>query len=84
MTLFTVFGTAHIDAYEVYKKSPSGSLLTVASSNRDRLPKECIPTEVSCGELLSIDWVHSDLELVHEIQKHAGLKMPLVKIWSTC
>jgi len=76
MTLFTVFGTAHIDAYEVYKKSPSGSLLTVASCKRDLLPKECVAKEVSCGKLLSIDWVHSDLELVHEIQKRAGLKMP--------
>jgi hypothetical protein len=79
MTLFSVLGTAHIDAYEVHEKSPSGSLLTISSSKRDRLPAECIIKEVSCGELLSIDWVHSQLNLVSEIQKCAGLKSPTIE-----
>jgi hypothetical protein len=79
MTLFSVLGTAHIDAYEVHEKSPSGSLLTVPSFKRDRLPAECIVKEVSCGTLLSIDWVHSQLNLVSEIQKCAGLKMPAIE-----
>jgi hypothetical protein len=76
MTLFSTLGTAHIDAYEVHQKSPSGSLLTVASFKRDRLAVDCIVKEVSRNALLSIDWVHSQLNLVSEIQKCAGLRMP--------
>jgi hypothetical protein len=79
MTLFSVFGTAHIDAYKVHEKSPSGSLLTMDSFNREHLPKECIIKEVSCGTLISIDWVHSQLNLVSEIQNRAGLKSPTVE-----
>jgi hypothetical protein len=79
MTLFSVLGTAHIDAYEVHHKSPSGSLLTVASSKRDRLPADCIEKEVSCGALLSVDWVHSQLNLVSKIQKCAGLRSPTIE-----
>jgi hypothetical protein len=76
MTLFTVMGTALINAHRIAKDSPSGSLLTVACSNRDRLPAECIVKEVEGGNILSIDWVHSQLPLVSQIQDRANLKTP--------
>jgi hypothetical protein len=79
LTLFPVLGTAHIDAYRVHEKSPSGSLLTVASSNRNKLPQNTIVKEVSCGTLLSIDWVHSEINLVNEIQRSANLRSPNIK-----
>jgi hypothetical protein len=42
MTLFPVMGTALIDAVAVAKRSPSGALLTVASSKHTRIPAECV------------------------------------------
>jgi hypothetical protein len=76
MTLFTVMGTALINAHRIGKDSPSGSLLNVACSNRNRLPAECIVKEVEIGNLLSIDWVHSQMSLVSQIQERANLKTP--------
>lgn len=79
MTLFSVFGTAHIDAYEVHKKSPRGSLLTLNSSKRYLVPQECNVKEIKGRDLLSIDWVNSELPLVSQIQEKAGLSIPTCK-----
>jgi hypothetical protein len=76
MTLFPVMGTALIDAIGVAKRSPSGALLTVARSNRRRLPIECVVREPNARDIVSIDWVHSDLPLVAHLQNTAGLSRP--------
>jgi hypothetical protein len=75
-TIFPVMGTALINAHNIGKQSPKGSLLTLASSNRERVPKECIIKEVAGGSLISIDWVHSQIPLVSQIQERAELKTP--------
>jgi hypothetical protein len=78
MTLFPVMGTALIDAVAVAKRSPSGALLTVASSNNTRIPAECVFKVVPDAAVLSIDWVHSQLLLVSQIQAKTGLRCPTV------
>jgi len=78
MTLFPVMGTVLINAVGVAKRSPSGALLTVASSNRTRLPADCIVKEVADSPVLSIDWIHSHLSLVSQLQVYAGLRNPSV------
>jgi hypothetical protein len=76
MTIFPVMGTALIDAVGVAKRSPSGCLLTLESGKRSRLPAECVIREVEGGEVVSIDWIHSDLPLVDRLQQLAGLRSP--------
>lgn len=76
MTVFPVMGTALIDAVSVAKRSPSGSLLTLASAKRSRLPAGCVVHEVEGGDVISIDWVHSSLPLVEHLQNQAELRRP--------
>jgi hypothetical protein len=76
MTIFTVMGTALINAHNIGKQSPKGSLLTLASCNLERVPEGCIIKKVEDGKLISIDWVHSQLQLVSQIQESAQLKHP--------
>jgi hypothetical protein len=76
MTLFPVMGTALIDAVGIAKRSPSGSLLTLSARNQHRLPTECIKRKVDDQDIVSVDWVHSDLPLVTSLQQKAGLRNP--------
>jgi hypothetical protein len=76
MTLFPVMGTALIDAVGIAKRSPSGSLLAVAAINQSRLPTECILRTVDDQDIVSVDWVHSDVPLVTSLQQNAGLRRP--------
>ena len=76
MTIFPVIGTALIDAFAVAKRSPSGSLLTVESRKRSRLPPECVIREIDGSNLVSVDWIHSTVPLVRRIQQRAGLRSP--------
>lgn len=76
MTLFSVMGTALIDAVRVAKRSPSGSLLTLRKKNRSRIPQECEVKQLEDQEIICIDWVHSELLLVPEIQNRAKLRNP--------
>lgn len=73
MTYFPVMGTALVNAYEIFKRSPRGALLTVASSNRGRLPDGCIVKELP-GQVLSINWVGSQFPLVLQLQADSCLR----------
>jgi hypothetical protein len=76
MTIFPVMGTALIDAVAVQKRAPSGSILTVETGKRSRLPSDCIIRETNDPHIMSIDWIHSNLPLVTQLQQRAELHNP--------
>jgi hypothetical protein len=76
MTIFPVMGTALINAVAVQKSSPSGSVLTVESNKRSRLPLGCSIKKTNDPGILSIDWIHSKLSLLDDIQEQAELHCP--------
>jgi hypothetical protein len=76
MTIFPVMGTALIDAVAVAQRSPSGSLLVAAADKRSRLPTECVIRDFDDRSVVSVDWVHSTLPLVAELQERARLRNP--------
>lgn len=76
MTVFPVMGTALINSVAVAKRSPSGALLTLNESDTTRLPSGCLVQQVADKKLVAVDWVHSSLPLVAEIQAAAGLRAP--------
>lgn len=79
MTIFPVMGTALINAVAVAKRSPSGALLTLNASDATRLPSDLPVQEVVDQKVVSIDWVHSSIPLVAEIQTAAGLSAPTIE-----
>jgi hypothetical protein len=74
MTIIPVMGTALINAVKVDKKSPSGSLLTIHSSNMERISREFRTSKIE-NDLLSIDWLKGEYDLVTEITEKAGLSI---------
>ncbi len=72
MTIIPVMGTALINAVGVDKRSPSGSLLTIDSSDRNRLSPEYRLNEIENG-LHSINWLKGEQNLVKEISEESGL-----------
>jgi len=76
MTLFPVMGTALINAFGIAKRAPSGSLLVLVAQNQRRLPVECIVQQVNGQDIVSVDWVHSEVPLVGRLQQQAGLRSP--------
>lgn len=78
MTIFPVMGTAMINAVEVAKRSPSGPLLSISSSEIEPLPEGVVTKVYSESEAMSpiviIDWVHSHVALADEIALKAGLR----------
>ena len=76
MTIFPVMGTALINAVGVAKRSPSGSLLTIAKHKVSRLPEQCDLCNVDNPDIVSIDWIHSELPLVVRLQRTSGLRSP--------
>lgn len=77
MTLFLVMGTALIDAVGVAKRSSKGALFVMDAANRSRLPEGCEPSDAKSGTL-SIDWIHTQVPLVGQLQATAGLWAPSV------
>lgn len=75
MTTFPVMGTALIRAVNLAKISPAGSLLIIHESFRPRLPPEIIPVATGNPNLLSIDWVHTKMKSLEQIQKMADLPL---------
>jgi len=73
MTTFTVMGTALIRAVKLAEKSPTGSLLIIPKSFQTRLPPEIHPVTTDDPDLLSIDWVHTKMKLLEQVQQIAGL-----------
>jgi len=51
-----------------------GSLLTLAAQNQRRLPVECIVRQVNGQDIVSVDWVHSEVPLVGRLQQQADLR----------
>ena len=73
MTIFPVMGTALINAIRRTNKAPSGSLLIAHKSFSSRIPKEIVSTTIQEQDLISVDWIHSDLQTTENIQKSSGL-----------
>ena len=76
MTLFPVMGTGLIRAVGVDKVGPRGPLLLLDPKFRARLPDE-ICAHATGGSLspLAIDWVHTQLPMITEIQSQIGLEI---------
>lgn len=72
MTLVPVMGTALINAVGVDKRSPSGSLLTIDSTNKDRVSNIFSLNEIENG-LHSINWLKGEVGLVTDILTVAEL-----------
>jgi hypothetical protein len=75
MTLFSVMGMGLIRSVKTNKIGPRGPLLLLDPRFRTRLPKD-VPTQSTQENddaPLSVDWVHIDLPLVHQIQAQANL-----------
>lgn len=78
MTLFPVMGTALIRAFKLAENSPSGPLLTVATTERHRIPSDLTVRETTNPDVLSIDWIHSPLSLANSLARTARLNNPSV------
>lgn len=76
MTIFPVMGTALINAVGIDKRSPKGPLLTLPQNYTDRISGSFIINKVSETEIVSIDWVHTEFELISKIRDKALLKYP--------
>ena len=79
MTIFPVMGTALINAVGIDKLSPKGPLLTMPSEYKRRLSERFITTKVPRNEIISVDWVHTELELLSKISDKTHLKYPSSK-----
>lgn len=80
MTIFPVMGTALIRAFSIGKNSPSGPLLAVGSTERERLPAGLVIHETPSEDILLVDWVHSQTSLTDRIIKDAGLNFKDTKM----
>lgn len=74
MTIIPVMGTALINAVSVDKRSPSGSLLTIDSSNKDRISSNFQSNGIE-NNLQSINWLMGEHDLVGEILAESGLNV---------
>lgn len=74
MTIIPVMGTALINAIALDKRSPSGALLTIDSSNVNRLSTPFACREIENG-LVSVNWLKGNQDLILEICEDAGLSI---------
>jgi hypothetical protein len=72
MTVFPVMGTALINAVALAKRSPSGPLFTVDSTNRSRLPAD-IPIRTAENGVLSLNWLSPEIPALDALQTAAGM-----------
>ena len=70
MTILPVMGTALINSFRLLDQSPKGPLLLISERDRSRLPG-FVRTK-SCGNLISIDWVHSSHPVLDDTARRAG------------
>ena len=75
MTIIPVMGTALINAVDIGKRSPSGSLLIIDSKDKDRISPDFEAREIENG-LHSINWLKGDQALVAEITDESELNNP--------
>jgi len=74
MTIFPVMGTALINAVGIDKRSPKGPLLTMPSKYKSRISESFLTKDVPGNEIISLDWVHTELEF--DIAAKALLEYP--------
>jgi hypothetical protein len=77
MTLFPRMGTALINAVSVSKNSPSGSVLTLKAERGVSLPRNIIIRQCVHPDIVAVDWVHSESELIKDLQVLGKLRTPL-------
>ncbi len=75
MTISPIMGTSLINAVELDKRSPSGSLLTVDNRNKNRISSNFCINAIE-DELLSINWLIGEHNLVTEICNDTNLNNP--------
>ena len=73
MTTFTVMGTALIRAVNLAKIAPTGGLLIIKKSFRTRVPRDIHPVALDDPNLVSIDWIHTKMKSLEQVQQIAGL-----------
>ncbi|RJP74029.1 MAG: hypothetical protein C4532_03280 [Candidatus Abyssobacteria bacterium SURF_17] len=73
MTIFTVMGTALINAHRL-SKTPSGSLIVIRRTDLHRLPPEI--RAVEHGDMAIVDWIHTLYPQLNRIIQQAGLHNP--------
>jgi hypothetical protein len=76
MTINPVIGTALIRAVGVDKVAPRGPLMVIHSSKASRLGSSIAQAAIPGSELVSIDWMHTQSDLLESIQKRSGLSAP--------
>lgn len=76
MTINSVLGTALIRAVSIDKAAPRGPLVLIHSSNAPRLGSSIRYTATRTSQITSIDWVHTQSDLLSELQKQSGLSSP--------
>lgn len=74
MTIIPVMGTALINAVSVDKRSPSGSLITIDSTNKVRISSNFQLNGIE-NNLHSINWLIDEHDLVSEIMTESGLNV---------
>lgn len=76
MTINPVMGTALIRAVGVDKVAPRGPLIVMPSLKASRLGAKIVQVAIPDSEFVSIDWVHTQSDLLTCIQKAADLSAP--------
>jgi len=79
MTLFPRMGTALIDAVSVSKNSPSGAVLTLRAARGSSLPRDLIIRQCTHRDIVTVDWVHSQSEVIKGLQVRGKLRAPLAE-----
>ena len=75
MTITPVMGSALIRAVRTDKAAPRGPLLNIETSHTERLGPSVTVTKIT-SSLSSIDWVHTESDLLSTLQKRASLSSP--------
>ncbi|MBN1380614.1 MAG: hypothetical protein JXA41_02945 [Deltaproteobacteria bacterium] len=73
MTTFPAMGTALIRTVNLAKTAPAGGLLIIHESLRTRIPREMRPTTTGNQDLMSIDWIHTKVKALEQVQRLAGI-----------
>lgn len=83
MTIYTVMGTAQINAVKLAGKA-SGCLVLLDAENRPRVPESLASYVEEQSGLIYVDWIHAQSEAINEIQTKGGLCRPSVNQLEQC
>jgi hypothetical protein len=73
MTIFPVMGTALINSIRLDKAGPKGPLLLLDKSIESRIKGPLRVIEVPYSNLISVDWINSENEIIHDISNSSDL-----------